>query len=345
MTALLKTNFRRYFTHPLFYAALLFSAALGIVEGHGILRGFTVFMYGKPDPYLFLFLLYAQAAVLAVVIPSQHKDGIFRLKAVCGHTKGSIYLADLLAGLTVSVLLFAAFMLPAGLAAYRALKEIPLHNLLGGTGMLLLITLTAAALVILLCTEIRRQIPALMLCLGSMFLLFFSGYFCNENLYPGKNMLVTMALTDDPDIPDEPLDTYHRKVMYIHLPASSGVHWNDADILVDRDGNPVDTDGNTLSVSRQPVSRTERNIKYIGGPLRAALTVIDTLNPLRPLYKTAAQFECCSRTGNLDEILEYHTGERDWRFALLPRYLPLQLGMLAGFSLAGWLLFRRKELN
>ncbi len=90
MTALLKTNIRRYFTHPLFYAALLCSAVLGFFEGHGILRGFTDRMHGEPDRFLFLFLLYAQTAVLAVVIPSQHKDGIVRLKAVCGHTKGSI---------------------------------------------------------------------------------------------------------------------------------------------------------------------------------------------------------------------------------------------------------------
>ncbi|MBR3418312.1 MAG: hypothetical protein IKG82_06440 [Oscillospiraceae bacterium] len=345
MSTLLKTNFRRYFTHPVFHAALLVSAVLGFVEGRGILRGFTGRMHGEPDCFLFLFLLFAQAAVLAAVIPSQYRDGIFRLKTVAGHTKGSIYLAELLAGLTVSVLLFAVFGILTGLSAYRALKEIPLHNLLGGTGMLLLIFLTAAALLILLCTGIRRQIPALLLCTGGMFLLFFSGYICNDILYPCRNMLTTMKLTDDPDLPDEPLDTYQQRVVYIHLPASSGVHWNDADILVNRDGVPVDTDGNTLGASRTPVSRTENNIKYTGGPLRTVLTVTDTLNPLRPLYKSAAQFECVSRTGNSDDVPEYYAGERDWQLALLPKYLPVQLSAFALYCFAGWLLFRRKELN
>lgn len=32
-------------------------------------------------------------------------------------------------------------------------------------------------------------------------------------------------------------------------------------------------------------------------------------------------------------------------YALLPQYLPWQLGMLAALTLAGWLLFRRKELS
>ena len=348
MKALLRTNFRRYFRHPLFRAALIFAAFLGIVGGRSFLRALTnpdtLSVCEKPDIFLFLFLLYAQAAVLAAVIASQHRDGVFRNKVIAGNSKSSVFLAELLTGLTVSVMLFAAFAVPFALLTFRRLQTIPLRNVLAGTGMLLLIFLTTAAPVILFCTQISRRIPALILCTGGMLVLFAANYVCGNFLYPNDRMVTEWKLTDDPQA-TETLNTYHKAELPLSMPASSGVHWNEDDILVGKDGKPVDTDGSVLDETGNPVHRVDYDIKYIGGPLRAFLTVVDTLNPLRPLSAAAAQFLCFKDETIAQDILEYHTEHRSRLFSLLPRYLPLQIGALALYCTGGWLLFRKKELN
>ena len=137
MSALLKTNLRRYFRHPVFWGAMLYSAYLGFSEGHSLLRGMADRMHADPDKYMLLFLLYAQAAVLAVVIVPQHRDGIFRLKVIHGNSKGKVYLAELLTGLMISALLFFVYGVLLFVTAFRTLTEIPLRNLLAGAGMLL----------------------------------------------------------------------------------------------------------------------------------------------------------------------------------------------------------------
>ena len=59
MRPLLKTNLRRYFTHPLFWLAMLFSAGVGIWEGSYTL-GPDLWL--SIDDFLFLLVLFAQAA-------------------------------------------------------------------------------------------------------------------------------------------------------------------------------------------------------------------------------------------------------------------------------------------
>ena len=347
MKTLLKTNFRRYFRYPLFWTAVLFSVFLGISGGLGLLREFTnpKTTLAEPDKFLPLFLLYAQAAVLAVLISSQHRDGIFRNKVIAGNSKGRIFLAELLTGLTVSVLLYAAFAIPFSLAAHRALQANPLCNTLAGAGMLLPVFLTVAALNILICSQIRSRTRALILCMCGMFFLFAANYFSNYLLYMGEDMKITLKLTDDPNAPARTTDTYHHTVIYIHLPESAGYHWNEEDILVGKDGTPVHRDGTPLSEKESPERRVYEHPKYCGNPIRTILLIADTLNPLRPMNPAVSQFNCVNTNDTSDDIAEHYYEERDWRFALLPRYLPLQLGMLTLYCAGGWLLFRKKELN
>ena len=348
MSTLLKTDLRRYFTHPLTLAALLFAAFLGTIDGVRIRQeyAFMIFMHTQPDIFLFLLLLCAQAAVLAVVISSQYQDGIFRLKAIAGHSKGTVFFSTLLSGLIVSLLLPAAYFLLFCLTAHRALNAIPLRNTIAGGTMILLIFQTAAALTILFCTQIQKRMGALVLCTAGMFVLFAANHLCNYELYPSDKMVITLELTDDPDPPAETVNTYRHAVRYLYLPASSGVHWNQAGILVGSDGEPVDTDGSPLQEQYQPVPRVNQNIKYIGGPWRTFLTVVDTLNPLRPLNTAAVQYRTIDpekSAGNIN--VAYRTQEREMLYSLLPKYLPVQLSAFALYCFAGWLLFRRKELR
>ena len=348
MRTLLKTNFRRYFTHPLLWAGLLFSAFLGFTTGHGFLREYTKHntLYMNLDDIIFMFALFAQSVVLAVLITSQHKNGIFRSKVIAGKSKGKIFLAELLTGLTVSVLHYVLLMGPVFLLAKPIIRMIPLRNTLAGAGSLLLIFLIIAALTVLLCSQMRGSILSLMLCLGGVFLLYAANYFSDDALHTPEKLTVTLKLTDDDAAPSATYESRKSgRLMLVQLPKTSGVHWSEDGIMVGKDGKPVNHNGEPLEENEDPIQREYLNPKYIGGPLRTILSITDCLNPIRPMNDAMHQFYYAKSADTTDDMLKEDEKFREMRFQTLPQYLPWQLGTFALFTVGGWLLFRKKELN
>ena len=131
----------------------------------------------------------------------------------------------------------------------------------------------------------------------------------------------------------------------IELPPDSGVHWSEDDILVGADGKPVNYSGNPLAEYETPIQKELPNPKYIGGPARIALSVLDCINPVRPMDAAIIQYHYCDMPDTSDRTKAEDAKYREAEFQLLPQYLPWQLGVLAGLALTGWLLFRRKELS
>lgn len=342
MKALLKTNLRRYFTHPLTLAALLCSFVYGLLKGAEsawIGRGIAL----HPDDFWFMLILFAQSAVLAVIVTSQHKDGIFRNKVIAGKSKGRILLAEMLAALFVSAALLLAFLLPFGLIVYKAVIALPVKNMLTALLSLLLIFFGCAALTVLLCSQMRGRILALMLSMGAVFGLYALNYFCDDALHTPEKYVTEVSLTAPEG--ESSYGFNSDGSFTIELPKDSGVHWNEQDILVGKDGKPVDYSGNPLPEYAEPVQKERPNPKYIGGPARIALSVVDALNPVRPLNAVISQFNYSDNPEAGEKEKQETEQYRALGFELLPQYLPWQLGVLAGLSLLGWLLFRRKELS
>ena len=341
MRALLKMNLRRYFRHPLFWLAMLFSAGVGVLQGSFFLGPD---LYVILDDFFFLLVLFAQAILLSVIVTSQHKDGVFRNKVIAGKPKGCIFFAELLAALPVSAALFAACMLPICVMANRALRELPAARLLAGAGVMLLIFFSFAALTVFLCSRMSGRILAMILCFGAVFLLYALSYTCNDYLHAPEMLEIVL---DEPSTDGSiTMTSTGQRYSSIHvaMPPETGAHWDAQDQLVDKDGNLLDLYGNSLDPTFKPIVRISPNPQYVSGPLRSVLSVIDCLNPVRPLDAATSQFCYEKDADTTDEMLKQDQQYRDLQFELLPQYLPWQLGVFAALGIIGWLLFRRKEL-
>ena len=341
MRVLLKTNLRRYFTHPLFWLAMLFSAGAGVMEVYFSLGSDLFLML---DDFTFLLVLFAQAILLAVIVTSQYKDGVFRNKVIAGNPKGRIFLAELLAALPVSAALFAACMLPICIMAYRPLRELPAARLLAAAGVLLLIFFSFAALTVFLCSRMRGRILAMILCFGAVFLLYALSYTCNDYLHAPEMLEIVL---DDPSTDGSVSVTstgQRYSSVHVAMPPETGAHWNAEDQLVDQSGNLLDLYGEPLDPMYKPIVRISPNPQYVSGPARIILSVIDCLNPVRPMDAATSQYCYEKNADTTEEMLKQDQQYRDLQFELLPQYLPWQLGVFAALGILGWLLFRRKEL-
>ena len=352
MMQLLKTDLRRYFTNPLLWIAVLIALLFGAELGFNTIRNSNT--YFMLDDFYPLLLLFALAAVLALLISSQHKDGIFRSKIIAGHRKSTVFLAELFAAMLVSAMLPAAFFLPVLLLGGKTLSNLPQAQLRLGIAAIFLAFLAFAALYVLFGISSRSRLAAAACCAGAAVLLYALNYYCNDALHAPERYVINLVYTDN-----DRRECYSSSAgQTITLPKDSGICWNADGILVRKDGQPVNFDGAALEEGADPIRHDIPHPKYVGGPLRAVLIVCDSLNPVRPLPAACSVFHYSAEEqntpddtgdtdgiGSIGDIGMSAAQYRAAQYELLRKYLPWQLGGIAVFSLLGMLLFRRKELN
>ncbi len=102
MIRLLRAGFRRY-TH-----SFVFWLAVAVTVGSAVVCGAQARKFYFEDFYVMVFLI-ANAVMISWLIGREHDEGIFRNKIITGHTKGSVYFAELLSGILFSSLLYLLF--------------------------------------------------------------------------------------------------------------------------------------------------------------------------------------------------------------------------------------------
>ena len=103
MRKLLTAGIRRYIHSIAFWIAVCITVVLASACGYGARRYYV-------NLYYILAELVINAVLISWMVGREHEEGIFRNKIIAGHSKGRIFLSELIIASEVSVLLDLLFM-------------------------------------------------------------------------------------------------------------------------------------------------------------------------------------------------------------------------------------------
>ena len=239
MSKLLRSGVRRYVRSYVFWLSVI--VTLGVAIACSISA--RQFSY---DDFYFMIVLIANAVMISWIVGREHEEGV-RNKIITGHTKGNIFISELILGIIASVvlyLLFAMFFL--GINSYiigHAPNDVAIKIFLCG---LVASACTATILVVISCMVSHRAIIAIV------------------------NILLILALVFATQTIDNML--------------SRPEYWEEYDYeyeeIVDEEGN-VHLGMSPIEGSMHLVE----NPDYINSPVREILNVIGQLSPFTPIRK------------------------------------------------------------
>ena len=99
MTKLLRACVRRYTHNTIFWIAAVITIGLGISIAHSTRMTYY-------DDALVIAQMLIHAVMISWVVGKEFKEGIFRNKVIVGHSKGSIFLSELICGVGIAFVLY-----------------------------------------------------------------------------------------------------------------------------------------------------------------------------------------------------------------------------------------------
>ena len=99
MTKLLRACIRRYTHNTIFWIAAVLTIGLGISIAHSTRMTYY-------DDALVIAQMLIHAVMISWVVGKEFKEGIFRNKVIVGHSKGRIYLSELICGVGIAFVLY-----------------------------------------------------------------------------------------------------------------------------------------------------------------------------------------------------------------------------------------------
>ncbi len=234
MSKLLRSGFRRYVRSYIFWLAVVATVILAVICG---LEARSIFF---EDFFVTIFLV-ANAVLTSWIVGRENEEGIFRNKVISGHTKGNIYISELILGVTFSVILYLLFTviflcINSYIIGYAPIW-VAFKIFLGG---FLSSACSAAILVAISCTISRRAIIGIF------------------------NILLMLALVFSTQTIDSMLDRpeYLEEYDYEYVE------------IVDENGN-VHMGVSTIEDSKRLIE----NPQYIKSPIREVLNAVGRLSP------------------------------------------------------------------
>lgn len=220
MRNLLAAGFLRLWRSKSFYATLAIMAAVGVIEP---ILGYTVMLDfaagGVADAsisldsrfFLFPFLSgILLSAFCALFVGAEYSDGAMRNKLAAGHSRGTVYLSNLILCVTTGVLLclgYIAAVLTVGFPLLGPLRT-PLTLILWYTFCSVATTSALAALFTLVAMLCQSKAVTAVACISLAYFLLFLGIFLNNRLsepelfperqYVEDGQIVTVAAYPNP---------------------------------------------------------------------------------------------------------------------------------------------------
>ena len=102
MSNLLRSGIRRYTHSFIFWITVLMTIGLAVLCGY---KARTYYV----DPISILAAMITEAVMISWLVGREYEEGIFRNKVISGHSKGSIFVAELFLGVGISVILYLLF--------------------------------------------------------------------------------------------------------------------------------------------------------------------------------------------------------------------------------------------
>ena len=116
MSNLLRACIRRYLCNIVFWVSVALTIGIAVNVGYGARNAFY-------DDAMTITQMIINAVMVTCIVGKEYKEGGFRNKVIVGHTKGSIYLSELIAGCGIS---FVLYLTCAGIFVGLNAYEIPL---------------------------------------------------------------------------------------------------------------------------------------------------------------------------------------------------------------------------
>ena len=179
MAKLLRANFSRLWKSRIFYVGLAFTVLLNIFL---VIDGWHSGKLGYPEPLEdvlfqnFIVIGFVSAVVVGMFLGTEYSDGTIRNKIAVGHTRASIYLANLIVCAAASmVILLISLALGFGLGSFLLDPlGIPMKALLLYTCIGLLTTVSFASIYTLVAMLSPSKASGAVLCLVLALVLLFA---------------------------------------------------------------------------------------------------------------------------------------------------------------------------
>lgn len=104
MSKLFRSGIRRYTHSIIFWLVVAVNIGAAIIGGYEARRFYF-------DDFYFTIALIANTVMISWLVGREYEEGIFRNKVVSGHSKGSIYLSELILGVGACIILYLLFVL------------------------------------------------------------------------------------------------------------------------------------------------------------------------------------------------------------------------------------------
>ena len=102
MKKLLRAGVRRYTHNIVFWLSIIFTLAVSIISA----KSAREFYF---DDFYCILVFFAFAVLISWIVGRENDEGIFRNKVIAGHTKGQIYISELILGVGTCLILFLLF--------------------------------------------------------------------------------------------------------------------------------------------------------------------------------------------------------------------------------------------
>lgn len=102
MTKLLRACVRRYTHNTIFWIATILTIGIAVIVSFSARSTFY-------DDAMVIAQMVIHAIMISWVVGKEFKEGIFRNKAIVGHSKGSIFLSELISGVGIAFVLYLVY--------------------------------------------------------------------------------------------------------------------------------------------------------------------------------------------------------------------------------------------
>lgn len=185
MTKLLRAGFRRVFKSIIFWLGLCASLLMGVISAIN-----TRTCQYLDDVYIMPFFVII-AIVIALIIGTEHSDGSFRNKITAGHSKGSIYFANLIVFLSFALVAALLYLGIFALLMIGHISAFPTYALIASAVGFVLVTLSYTVILVSVSMMISQKAINAVVCIMLVLATVFSIYIIDDML--GQDEFIEMG--------------------------------------------------------------------------------------------------------------------------------------------------------
>ena len=202
MMKLLRAGFRRVFTNIISWLGLCASLLMGIISAIN-----TRTCQYLDDVYIMPFFVII-AIVIALIIGTEHSDGSFRNKITAGHSKGSIYFANLIVFLAFALVAALLYLGIFALLMIGHISTFPTYALIASAVGFVLVTLSYTVILVSVSMMISQKAINAVVCILLVLATVFSIYVIDDMLGHSEFIEITTIVNGETHAIREPNPKY-----------------------------------------------------------------------------------------------------------------------------------------